>query len=98
MLPRCVTDAYNQGMRRHSLVIGMLFRLALQDGAQTAPVHVVTGLVFDSVAGVPLAGAVVQIVSPAWGHRAYSAIRDWSGATSEISPHGVIALTPPATP
>ena len=67
-------------MRHRCFVIGVLLGSPLH--AQTLPssaVHVVTGLVFDSVAGAPLAGAVVQIALPDSTHRSFSAITDATG-------------------
>jgi Carboxypeptidase regulatory-like domain len=67
-------------MDHRCLAIGIL--LASPLAAQTSPpsaAHVVTGLVFDSVAGVPLAGAVVQIVLPDSTHRSFSGTTDATG-------------------
>lgn len=64
---------------RHGIVVGAILVAALEARGQSAPHHVVTGVVFDSVAGATLAGAVVQIVLPDSTHRSYSAVTDLSG-------------------
>lgn len=66
-------------MRRSSFIlVGALLSSTLQ-AQRPSPTHVVTGLVFDSVAQAPLAGAVVQIVFPDSAGRSFSAISDASG-------------------
>ena len=53
-------------------------RLAAQPATQ-APTHVVSGLVYDSLAHTPLAGAVVQIALAGAVPRVFTAIADESG-------------------
>jgi hypothetical protein len=67
-------------MRSRYLAIGALLASPLH--AQTlraSAVHVLTGLVFDSVGNVPLSGAVVQVESVDSTRRSFSAITDATG-------------------
>jgi hypothetical protein len=62
-------------------VIGIVVLLATQMQAQ-APVRVVSGVVYDSVARAPLAGAVVQIALADSTMKIFSGIADASGRFS----------------
>ncbi len=65
---------------RHFFAIGVLLATALQARWHTASAqHVVSGVVFDSIVGAPLAGAVVQIVLPDSTHRSFSGTTDATG-------------------
>ena len=54
--------------------------LVASTAAGQSATHTVRGTVFDSVAGVPLVGAVVEILSSDSAHRFYSGISGSSGA------------------
>ncbi|MEO5815460.1 MAG: carboxypeptidase regulatory-like domain-containing protein [Gemmatimonadaceae bacterium] len=67
-------------MRRRALSIILLLATAVQ--AQTpiaSPLRVVRGVVFDSIANAPLAGAVVQVAVADSSQRIFSGIADASG-------------------
>jgi hypothetical protein len=78
--------------RSRFLLIGSLLASSLPAQARPSG-HVVTGLVFDSVASEPLAGAVVQIVYPDSGGRTFSAVSDAAGRSRIVGlPSGRVAI------
>lgn len=64
---------------RRRFACGLLIAAAAQAHGQAALTHTVSGVVFDSVAGAPLTGAVVQMELADSSHRSFTAVTDTAG-------------------
>src|ERR1041385_6486125 len=80
-------------MRRWLVATAFGGLVASNLGAQRQRTYAISGMVYDSVAGVPLAGAVVQIVFTEPPVRNFTAITDSSGRYRIVGlPHGLAAV------